>query len=112
MVDMKGSMTVIANAVATAASTALPPRSRTRAPTRAPIGCSAATRPREAGGVRLVTARRDSIMGCRKGRSVVAVLRDVDDGLVLDVDPPAGRVDPGLGGLAFLDRRPELAGQL
>jgi hypothetical protein len=33
---MKGSTTVIANAVATAASTALPPASRISVPTRAP----------------------------------------------------------------------------
>jgi hypothetical protein len=63
IVDMKGSTTVIANAVATAASIALPPSSRIRAPTRAPSGCSAATIPRRVGGVRFVTISRDSIMG-------------------------------------------------
>ncbi len=61
-VDMKGSTTVIANAVATAASTALPPSSRIVAPTRAPRGCSATTRPRGASGVCLVTTSSDWIM--------------------------------------------------
>ena len=59
--DMKGSTTVIANAVATAASTALPPRARMPAPTSAPSGCSAATRAR-ALGVCLVTERVERIM--------------------------------------------------
>src|SRR2546426_4783717 len=116
IVDMKGSTTVIANAVATAASIALPPRSRTRAPTRAPSGCSAATIPRRAGGVRFVTIRRDSIMGSGELRRAAlganGVLRDVDDRLVLEVDPPAGRVRPRLGRLVLLDRRPVLAREL
>ncbi len=62
IVDMNGSTTVIANAVATAASTALPPRSRMRAPTSAPRGCSATTIPREASEVRLVTLSVDRII--------------------------------------------------
>ena len=67
MVDMKGSTTVIANAVATAASTALPPRSRMRAPTSAPRGCSATTMPREASGVCLVTASAERITSSPAG---------------------------------------------
>ena len=63
MVDMNGSTTVMANAVATAASTALPPRARMPAPTSAPRQCSAATIPFRASGVCLVTTRRDRIMG-------------------------------------------------
>src|SRR5215831_13149635 len=115
IVDMKGSTTVIANAVATAASTALPPRSRIRAPTRAPSGCSAATRPCGAGAVRFVTTRRDSIMGSPRGRGASGakgVLRDVDDDLVLHVDAPARRIRPRLVRLALPDRRPELAREL
>ena len=80
IVDMKGSTTVMANAVATAASTALPPRSRIRAPTRAPSGCSAATMPCGAGAVFFVTTRRDSIIGfsrrdgSRQGRIAYCVM--------------------------------------
>src|SRR5215813_758270 len=115
IVDMKGSTTVMANAVATAASTALPPRSRIRAPTRAPSGCSAATMPCGAGAVRFVTTRRDSIMGSPSGRGASGsegVLRDVDDDLVLHVDAPARRIRPHLVRLALLDRRPELSREL
>src|SRR5207302_2362429 len=104
------------NAVATAASIALPPRARTRAPTRAPSGCSAATIPRRARGVRFVTIRRDSIMGCPEtGRVALrpnGVLRDVDDGLVLEIDPPAGGVRPRLGRLVLLDSGPVLTREL
>ena len=66
MVDMKGSTTVMANAVAIAASTALPPASRMAAPTRAPTGCSAATIPRGASGVCFVTMSRDWITRASK----------------------------------------------
>ena len=61
-VDMKGSTTVMATAVATAASTALPPRSRMAAPASAPSGCCATTMPRRATGVRFVTTLVDRIM--------------------------------------------------
>ena len=62
MVDMNGSTTVIANAVATAASTAFPPRPRMVAPTSAPSGCSAVTMPRGASGVRFVTRSSERII--------------------------------------------------
>src|SRR5258706_9581041 len=115
IVDMKGSTTVMANAVATAASTALPPRSRIRAPTRAPIGCSAATMPCGAGAVFFVTTRRDSIMEFSRRETASGtdrVLRDVDDRPVFHVDPPARGVRPHLGRLALLHRRPVLPGEL
>src|SRR5262245_57395799 len=110
MVDMNGSTTVIAKAEATAASTALPPRSRMAAPTSAPRGCSATTMPRAASGVCLVTTRRERIMEppALLGREI---LRDVDEIRALEVQPPAGGIDPRLVGVA-LDHRPVTAGEL
>jgi len=78
IVDMNGSTTVIANAVATAASTALPPRSSIRAPTRAPIG--APRPPCRAGRCGpLGDDQRDSITGlssreARQGRIAYCVM--------------------------------------
>src|SRR5436190_9444661 len=116
IVDMKGSTTVIANAVATAASTALPPRSRIAAPTEAPSGCSAATRPRGASGVCLVTVSRDWIIGgapCGPGRaSGLQVLRDVHDPGVVHEETPALRVEPRLLRVVVLHLRPEAAREL
>src|SRR5262244_1116668 len=115
IVDMNGSTTVIAKAVATAASTALPPRSRILAPTLAPRGCSAPTMPCGAGGVFFVTTRRDSIMGTwgrAAGSGTDRVLRDVDDRPVLHVDPPARGIRPDLGRLVFLHGRPVLTREL
>src|SRR5262249_35936004 len=111
MVDMNGSTTVMANAVATAASTALPPRARIAAPTAAPRGCSATTMPRAASGVCLVTTTRERIMRppglLRLGR----VLRDVHEALAGEVEVPADGIDPHLGGVA-LDERPVPAREL
>src|SRR5262245_31619902 len=102
MVDMNGSITVMAKAVATAASTALPPRARMPAPTSAPRQCSAATIPFRASGVCLVTTTCDRIMGppgeLRAGRQV---LRDVDDVLAGEVDGPALEIHPHRGGIAL-----------
>src|SRR6185503_20109291 len=112
MVDMNGSTTVMAKAVATAASTALPPRARMAAPTAAPRGCSAATMPWAASGVCLVTTRWERIMGppgsldggCDE-------LRDVDEPLAGEEQVPAHRIDPHLGGVA-LDEGPVTAREL
>src|SRR5262245_39301882 len=105
MVDMNGSTTVMANAVATAASTALPPRSRMAGPTAAPRGCSATTMPWVASGVCLVTATRERIMrppGSRADeRGILDVLGDVDEVLAGEVEAPAHRIDPHLGGVAL-----------
>src|SRR5262245_55713000 len=101
---MKGSTTVIANAVATAASTALPPAMRIVAPTSAPSGCSAVTIPRGARGVRLVTTRRDRITtvssaDATRPRPVVlsrrVKLREVDHALVVvEVHGPSEGIRP------------------
>src|SRR5712692_1273375 len=111
MVLMKGSTTVIANAVATAASMALPPRARIAAPTSAPIGCSATTRPRGASGVFLVTTSSERIIFPSFVRSARLILRDVHETDAGEVEPPSHRVDPGFGRLR-LDVGPILAGEL
>src|SRR5438046_4595543 len=108
IVDMNGSTTVIANAVATAASTALPPASSMDAPTRAPTGCSATTMPRGAGGVRFVTTSCEWITGDLGDE----VLRAIDHRRVLEVDAPARRVHPGFSRVGALDGGPVRAGQL
>src|SRR5712691_5919747 len=111
IVLMKGSTTVIANAVATAASMALPPRARIAAPTSAPIGCSATTRPRGASGVFLVTTSSERIIDGPFARSARLILRDVHETDAGEVEPPSHRVDPGFGRLR-LDVGPILAGEL
>src|SRR5438105_4392798 len=111
MVDMNGSITVIAKAVATAASTALPPRARMAAPTAAPRGCSAATMPWAASGVCLVTTRRERIMGPPELLGWSDVLRDVDEALAGEEETPPEGIDPHLGGVA-LDNRPVAARDL
>src|SRR5262249_7761838 len=108
MVDMNGSTTVMATAVATAASTAVPPRARMPAPTSAPRECSATTRPRGASGVCLVTTRRERIMRA-SGSAGGHVLRDVDEALAGEEHVPALRINPHLGGVA-LDGGPVTAG--
>src|SRR2546428_4054291 len=111
MLDMNGSTTVIAKAVATAASTALPPRARMAAPTAAPRGCSAATMPWAASGVSFVTRRRERIMGPPESLGGSEVLRDVDEPRAREEQVPADGIDPHLGGAA-LDQRPVAAGGL
>src|SRR5713101_30145 len=111
IVLMKGSTTVIANAVATAASMALPPPARIAAPTSAPIGCSATTRPRGASVVFLVTTSSERIIDGSFARSARLILRDVHETDAGEVEPPSHRVDPGFGRLG-LDVGPVLAGEL
>src|SRR4030095_866679 len=110
MVDMNGSTTVIAKAVATAASTALPPPARVAAPPSGARGCSATTMPRWASGVCLVTTRRERIMR-PSGSAGRHVLRDVDEALAGEEHVPALWIHPHLGGVA-LDGGPVAAGDL
>src|SRR4051812_15378192 len=103
IVDMNGSTTVMAKAVATAASMALPPRSRTRAPTSAPRGCSATTMPWRRIGVVFVTESVERIMRSSEARlRARQVLRDVDDTRAREVDDPAEGVAPRLVGLGLV----------
>src|SRR5688572_12673181 len=116
IVDMNGSTTVIASAVATAASTALPPRARIVAPTSAPTSCSAATRPPGANGVFVVMASEERIMSRLSFATLLErvfrrqVLHEIDHLVLVHEHPPPERVQPRLAHLV-LHRRPVLAGE-
>src|SRR5437762_3501387 len=75
---------------------------------RAPMGCSATTMPRGAGGVRFVTISCEWITG----DSGNEVLRDVDHRRLLEVEAPDRRVHPGFRRVRALHRGPVRAGQL